>query len=466
MPGCGSCASAKERRSESSVTIKSKPVTAVRYGRMNHIGEFSLPLDLALTCGGKVVVSTVRGIELGEQVQKTCGGCASAVPTETMHRYAENSGEDFYRRNAGRVLRQATEEDLIEQKHIDAEVPEKIKTCQRFADELGLEMRIVEGEHILGGERIVFYFMAEHRVDFRELVRMLAREFQTRIEMKQVGARDEARLLADYETCGREVCCKNFLKTLRPVTMQMAKMQKATLDPSKVSGRCGRLKCCLRYEHESYSELSKKLPKVGKRIASGEYVGKVVDRQVLTQLVRIRTDDGKIVTIPCEEITDFNVPYPSREDDSGPKGRGGDDRGRPSRGRRRSSDEKRSPRDQREQNAGPDKPSDEATPDERSGQDGVSLNVQNGGGATEAPPVVPEDPAAPDGPEKTSEAGEQSDESGETAADEKSQRSDDRPSRRRSRRGGRRRGKRRGSGKNRDSGGSGPGGEGSGGGES
>ena len=114
---------------------------------------------------------------------------------------------------------------------------------------------------MFGGERILFYFTAEERIDFRSMVRDLTTEYRTRIEMRQVGARDEARLLADYETCGREVCCKVFLKTLRPITMRMAKLQKATLDPTQVSGRCGRLKCCLRYEHVGYEELDKKLPR-------------------------------------------------------------------------------------------------------------------------------------------------------------------------------------------------------------
>ena len=113
---------------------------------------------------------------------------------------------------------------------------------------VGLDMRMIACEHLLGGERIIFYFTAEGRIDFRQLVRDLAREYHTRIEMRQIGARDEARIVADFEICGRECCCKNFLKVLRPVNMKMAKLQKATLDPTKVSGRCGRLRCCLRYE--------------------------------------------------------------------------------------------------------------------------------------------------------------------------------------------------------------------------
>ena len=117
-------------------------------------------------------------------------------------------------------------------------------------------MKLVAAEHLFGGDRIIFYFVSESRVDFRALVRDLAHEFQTRIEMRQIGVRDEARLLGDYERCGRPLCCRAWIKELEPVSMKMAKVQKATLDPTKISGRCGRLMCCLRFEHETYRELS------------------------------------------------------------------------------------------------------------------------------------------------------------------------------------------------------------------
>ncbi len=122
-------------------------------------------------------------------------------------------------------------------------------------------MKIVDAEHVFGGERIIFYFMSDGRVDFRELVKRIAQEYQTRIEMRQIGSRDEAKLLGDLESCGQQCCCQRFLKLLKPVNMRMAKMQKATLDPAKISGFCGRLKCCLRYEDETYTELKRKIAK-------------------------------------------------------------------------------------------------------------------------------------------------------------------------------------------------------------
>ena len=128
-------------------------------------------------------------------------------------------------------------------------------------------MQLVDVEHIFGGERIVIYYLAENRVDFRELVKLLAGEFQTRIEMRQIGVRDEAKLLADYGDCGKPVCCNTHLVQMPPVSMKMAKLQKATLDPTKISGRCGRLKCCLRYEYEMYEQ--KELPLAHARTTAG-----------------------------------------------------------------------------------------------------------------------------------------------------------------------------------------------------
>jgi len=278
------------------------PTTAVRYGKMNHLGQFTYPPSINLNCGDYVVVSTDRGIELGQQVELACQESPNRVPCEQMLRYAEASGEEAFRLNAGRILRVANEADFGEVRHIEGALKEKLEICKRFAQELNLDLKVVDCEHILGGERIVFYFMAEERVDFRELVRRLAGEFQTRIEMRQIGARDEARLLADFETCGRECCCKNFLKTLKPISMSMAKLQKTTLDVAKVSGRCGRLKCCLRYEHETYQDLERRLPKNGTRITTGSETGIVIDRQIITQLIKIRTDDDRLVVVPVEDI--------------------------------------------------------------------------------------------------------------------------------------------------------------------
>ena len=142
-------------------------------------------------------------------------------------------------------------------------------------------MQLVDVEHLYGGERVVIYYLAEDRIDFRDLVKTLATEFQTRIEMRQIGVRDEAKLLADYGDCGKPVCCNTHLSEMPPVSMKMAKLQRATLDPSKISGRCGRLKCCLRYEYDTYQDLQRELPPVGADIITNSGRARVLAQEIL-----------------------------------------------------------------------------------------------------------------------------------------------------------------------------------------
>lgn len=286
------------------------PTTIVRYGHMGLIGEFTSPPRAKYCCGAKVVIQTDRGIELGEAVSLTSPGCENPIRREQILRYVEVCGPEYLRLNGGRILREATHADLAEDRHLRQSEKEKMEVCRRFIEARGLPMKLVDCEHLFGGERVVFYFMSEGRVDFRELVRDLAREFQTRIEMRQVGARDEARLVADFETCGRECCCKNFLKTLKPVNMKMAKMQKATLDPSKVSGRCGRLKCCLRYEQDTYEELDKRLPRTGTRVRTHFGDGTIVERQILTQTLLLHMDDNQRIAVRMDDVLATDVPPP------------------------------------------------------------------------------------------------------------------------------------------------------------
>ena len=165
-----------------------------------------------------------------------------------------------------------------------------------------LQMQLVDVEHVFGGERIIFYYLAENRVDFRELVKDLAREFNTRIEMRQIGVRDEAKLLADYGDCGKPVCCNTHLNEMPPVSMKMAKMQKATLDPNKISGRCGRLKCCLRYEYDTYKEYQRELPKVGATVMTREGQGRVVAQEILAQKVLVNYEGGTTKMTDASDI--------------------------------------------------------------------------------------------------------------------------------------------------------------------
>lgn len=313
-----------------------RDMMGIRYGAMNWVGEFLVDPKLESPANAKIVIQTERGIELGERIGSQCGRCGKFVEPATVDEYIKNSGPDFFRRRAGKVLRIATSADVLEHQRLNGDVMKDIKACREVARELNLKMKVVTAEHLLGGERIVFYFRSEERIDFRQLVKNLAQQYQTRIEMRQVGARDEARLVADYEVCGRECCCKGFLKKLRPVTMKMAKLQKSTLDPSKVSGRCGRLRCCLRYENEGYEELVAKLPRRGLRAMTMAGIGTIVDRQVLTQLLLIRLDDGPEMAFPLEEIKIVPKDYvPPATETKGPAAPAAKPERRPSRPTRR-----------------------------------------------------------------------------------------------------------------------------------
>lgn len=285
----------------------------VRYGLMQHIGQFRHNVDPAPRGGEKAVIRTNRGVEMGEVLMPIGGEWG--IPPEQLEDYLAANGSDYPFSHKGRVLRLANHQDIIDQRHLQQQSREEACTCQHLVRQLGLEMKVVTVEHLLGGERIIFYFRAEHRVDFRELVRRLAGQYRTRIEMRQVGARDEARLVGDYERCGQRCCCQQFLKDLKPVSMRMAKHQKATLDPSKISGRCGRLMCCLRYEDACYRDLKKRLPKRNSWVRTIEgVVARVVDGQTLTQLVRLQMPDGTMVAIENDQIAERNIEPPNNRD--------------------------------------------------------------------------------------------------------------------------------------------------------
>ena len=169
-------------------------------------------------------------------------------------------------------------------------------------------MDLVDLEIIHGRERVVFYYLAEKRVDFRELVKDLARALRTRIEMRQIGVRDEAKLLADYGDCGKPVCCNTHLTRMPPVSMKMAKIQKTTLDPSKISGRCGRLKCCLRYEYDTYRELEEMLPATGSIVSTSLGRGRIVGQEILAQKVVVEFEDHRRVIVGRDDLLHVEPP--------------------------------------------------------------------------------------------------------------------------------------------------------------
>lgn len=262
------------------------PRYVVRYGAMRLLGIFAPGGDQTYRRGAKVIVRTDRGLEAGEVLVEASERSAGAL---------KNPVE-------GPLLRQMTAEDLNELRRIQEQGREEFQSCQRCIGESGLEMELVDVEHIFGGERVVVYYLADGRVDFRQLVKALAGEFQTRVEMRQIGVRDEAKLMADFGDCGQPVCCNSHLVDMPPVSMKMAKLQKATLDPTKISGRCGRLKCCLRYEYDTYEQLQKLLPAVGSRVMTSAGRAKVLNQEVLSQQLLVETEDHRRMLVDLADV--------------------------------------------------------------------------------------------------------------------------------------------------------------------
>ena len=262
------------------------PKYVVRHGLMRHLGIFSTRGSDTYARGKQVIARTHRGLELGEIL---CEATEHAVASMDKPKN-------------GQILREQNHDDVGELRRLLEQQQHEHEICQQHIDTLDLEMRLIDVEHLYGGERIIVYYLAEDRVDFRQLVKELAGEFQTRIEMRQIGVRDEAKLLADYGDCGKPVCCNTHLSEMPPVSMRMAKLQKATLDPTKISGRCGRLKCCLRYEYETYQEMRKDLPPVGSDIVTNNGKAYVLAQEILAGKVLIQTEDMRRMVIDAAEV--------------------------------------------------------------------------------------------------------------------------------------------------------------------
>jgi cell fate regulator YaaT (PSP1 superfamily) len=232
-----------------------------------------------------VMVETERGPELG---------FVARPPLERDPR--------FFTKSLKKVLRLAEDSDMEQgQRNLFREREAK-RVCLEKIKEHKLPMKLIDVESFLDGSKIIFYFVSEGRVDFRALVKDLAGVFKTRIEMRQVGVRNETKMIGGLGTCGREFCCCAFLKEFEPVSVKMAKEQNLALNPQKISGACGRLMCCLAYEVDTYTELKKDLPKVGKRVITPQGAGKVVQQNIISQKVRVALDDGKEVDAGLADI--------------------------------------------------------------------------------------------------------------------------------------------------------------------
>jgi cell fate regulator YaaT (PSP1 superfamily) len=258
----------------------------VRHGVMRSLGEYTPSPGVTTQRGDTVILRTDRGTEGGEVLCPASPQAIAAIPEPTH----------------GDILRVATPEDRNKLRDIRDSRNADHATGTQLIEQHHLPMQLVDIERIFGGERMVFYFISESRVDFRELVKSLAREFHTRIELRQIGVRDEAKLLADYGDCGKPVCCNTHMIVMPPVSMRMAKLQKSTLDPTKISGRCGRLKCCLRFEQDVYEEHQKEMPPIGSRVVTNKGQGRVLHHEILARRLLVEFEDGRRLPVTLAEV--------------------------------------------------------------------------------------------------------------------------------------------------------------------
>lgn len=258
----------------------------------NRKGYFSFS-QMELRPGIHVIVEADRGEDLGEVsalgaiAERKCsssnGGCVTPAPEH-------------------RVLRLAQPSDLTRREALAQDEPRVRETTRRMVVKHGLKMKVVDAEWQLDRNKLVVYFTAEKRVDFRQLVRDLARTFRTRIELRQIGVRDEAALLGGVGRCGRELCCSTWLPELKPVSLQLAKEQRLSLNPSQISGCCGRLMCCLMFEHRTYVEARRRFPREGRTVATSKGEEQVVAIDIWRDVVSLRDTDGDKRTLSLDDL--------------------------------------------------------------------------------------------------------------------------------------------------------------------
>ena len=261
----------------------------VRFKKAGKIYYFD-PGDLEINVDDSVVVETIRGIEFGKAVL----GIREVPENEIIAPLKQ-------------VLRIATEEDNKVYQDNKAKEKEAFNICLQKINHHNLGMKLIDVEYTFDNNKIIFYFTADGRVDFRELVKDLASVFKTRIELRQIGVRDEAKMISGMGPCGKSLCCSTFLGDFAPVSIKMAKEQSLSLNPTKISGICGRLMCCLKYEHETYENSRKYMPKVGALVDTPEGRGEVVGSNILLEVVKVKLElmEGNLRIVkdfPVKEI--------------------------------------------------------------------------------------------------------------------------------------------------------------------
>ena len=269
-------------------------IAGIRFKRAGRVYYFdSAGIDLEVN--DYVVVKTARGLELGEVVISPKQVLSSEVTKPLKP-----------------IVRKAEADDVKHAQELEAKKREALVECDKQIAKLNLPMRLVSAEYSFDGSHLTFFFTSAERVDFRELVRELASHFKTRVELRQVGARDVAKLLGGFGRCGRPLCCMNFLGEFAPVSIRMAKEQDLPLNPVRISGVCGRLMCCLVYENEQYHIMKKKLPKEGVRVSTPLGVASVVGGNPLKETVLVELESGATTEVPLDEITIENGQRPKR----------------------------------------------------------------------------------------------------------------------------------------------------------
>jgi cell fate regulator YaaT (PSP1 superfamily) len=258
-------------------------IVTIQFSKAGKLYDFDAG-SIELAAGDHVIVETERGLGIG-QVVRPPKECAGDVPGDLTA-----------------IKRKATPDDMATLEQISKKEKEAFNFCVKRIIERNMPMKLVNVEYQFDSSKAVFFFTADGRVDFRDLVKDLAHSFHTRIEMRQIGVRDEAKMIGGIGICGRELCCCSFLRDFQPVSVKMAKEQNLALNPNKISGQCGRLLCCLDYEYETYCCLRKNFPKSGKRVSIAGGVGIVDKVNILTGNITLKLDDNKIIVIRREEI--------------------------------------------------------------------------------------------------------------------------------------------------------------------
>ncbi|CDA72711.1 pSP1 domain protein [Ruminococcus sp. CAG:579] len=257
----------------------------VRFKKVGKIYYFA-PGELDIHCGDKVIVETVRGVECGEVV----------LADREMEESKLNSPLKT-------VIRLATKKDFEMIEKNKKKEKEAFAICEEKIRKHGLKMDLVDVECTFDNNKLLFYFTAENRVDFRELVKDLANVFRTRIELRQIGVRDEAKMLGGLGICGQPFCCCRFMDEFQPVSVKMAKEQSLSLNPTKLSGTCGRLMCCLKFESEAYQDLLKTTPKTGAYVKTAEGKGVVTDVNLLTGTLKVKIDKSdNLLTVNKKDV--------------------------------------------------------------------------------------------------------------------------------------------------------------------